>query len=135
MSITILGYVGFNALPDVRWLANGRLELQNVITYQAADGRRFVIPAGFITDLASVPRGLPGVFRLLFRSELHTALAALLHDRLYYTAEVSRSEADALFYEALRATHETRVGAWAMWAGVRAGGWFAWRKHRSGDDA
>lgn len=122
---------GFDGLPDVRFLPDGRLETQTTITYYAADGRAFHIPAGVATDLASVPRGLPGVFRMLFRSELHTASAAILHDRLYYTGEVSRAEADALFYEALRATHESRVGAWAMWLGVRSGGWNAWRKHRS----
>jgi hypothetical protein len=123
---------GFDGKLDVVFLDDGRLELQTALTYYAADGRAFHMPAGFTTDLASVPRLLPGLFRLLFRSELHTALAAVLHDRLYYTGEVSRAEADALFREALQATHESTVGAAAMWLGVRGGGWFAWRKHRGG---
>ncbi len=121
---------GFNRPLDVVWLEDGRLELQTVLIYHTADGRKICIPAGFTTDLASVPRMLPGLFRLLFRDELQTARAAVLHDWLYHTGFVSRAEADALFYEALRATHETAVGAWAMWLGVRSGGWFAWRKHR-----
>lgn len=123
---------GFDGPLDVVFLDAGRLELQTAITYYAADGRAFRIPAGFQTDLASVPRFLPGLFRMLFRSELHTARAAVLHDRLYYTGEVPRREADALFREALRATHERPVGAATMWLGVRAGGWFAWRNHRKG---
>ncbi len=126
---------GFNRSLDVVWLDDSRLELQTPLIYYAADGREFHIPAGFKTDLASVPQILPGLFRLLFRDELHTALAAVLHDRLYWEGSLSRSEADALFYEALRVTHEGRIGAWAMWLGVRIGGWVAWRKHRSGDDS
>lgn len=120
----------FDSSLDVVWLDDGRLQLEEALTYYAADGRAFTIPAGFRTDLASVPRILPGLFRLLFRSELHTARAAVLHDFLYASGAVTRREADALFYEALRATHEGTVGAWAMWLGVRAGGWFAWRGHR-----
>lgn len=117
----------FLGFPDVHWLPDGRLELDAPLVYRSESGESFVVPAGFRTDLASVPRGVPGLVRLLFRGPLQTAHAAILHDWLYSRGEVSRFEADRLFWEALRATGESRVGAWLMWAGVRGFGWMAYR--------
>lgn len=120
----------FVGTPQVHWLPDGRLQLDAPLYYISRDGREFRIPAGFDTDLASVPRLVPGVVRVFFRGELKTAWAAILHDRLYQTREVTRMQADALFFEALRFTGETRFGAWCMWLGVRAGGWYAWNDHQ-----
>lgn len=117
----------FCTSPDVHWLADGRLELDAPLVYIDASGKEWQVPKGFTTDLASVPRVVPGIVRLLFRGPLQTAHAAILHDWLYNARKVSRREADALFWEALRATGESAVGAWLMWAGVRAGGWWRWR--------
>ncbi len=117
--------------PDVHWLPDGKLKLDRPLLYISLSGRIFEVPAGFITDLASVPRFLPGLVQALFRGPLQTASAAILHDWLYEQGRVPRSEADALFWEALRAEGERPVGAWVMWAGVRLGGWFRWRQARS----
>ncbi len=119
----------FTTTPDVHGLEDGRLELDHELVYIDAKGRRFMVPKGFVTDLASVPRLVPGIVRVLFRGPLQTAHAAILHDWLYKTKAMSRRKADALFYEALRATKEGRAGAWLMWAGVRLGGWVPWSKH------
>ena len=121
----------FVNLPDVHWLPDGRLQLNSPLTYRSYYIDVIEIPAGFITDLASVPPLVPGVVRALFRGPLETATAAILHDYLYATGVVSRRKADALFYEALIATGETRTGAYLMWLGVRVGGWSSWRKHRA----
>jgi hypothetical protein len=118
----------FITSPDVHWRMDGRLELDAPLIYVDSKGQVWDVPAGFATDLASVPRLVPGIVRVFFRGELQTAHAAILHDALYHFQDVSRSEADALFYEALRATGETRVGAWLMWAGVRLGGWLPWKR-------
>ncbi len=117
----------FISSPDVHWLEDGSLELDAPLLYVDAAGRLWVVPKGFRTDLASVPRAVPGVLRLFFRGPLQTAWAAILHDWLYRMKEVARRIADAMFYEALRATGESTVGAWMMWLGVRSGGWWAWR--------
>ena len=56
-----------------------------------------VVPAGFVTDLASTPK----VLWSLFPPHDDYAKAAILHDYLYATAKVSREEADYIFYEAM----------------------------------
>lgn len=62
--------------------------------------RRFAVPAGFVTDLDSVPR-LPVIWLLL---KGRSRAAAVLHDWLYSEGLVSRREADAIFFAAMKAT-------------------------------
>jgi hypothetical protein len=78
-----------------------------------------IVPAGFETDFASVPR-LPLVY--LACGDVGRR-AAVLHDYLYRTGQVSRPSADAVFREALLADGVSRWRAWLMWSGVRAMGW------------
>lgn len=86
-----------------------------------------VVPAGFVTDLASVPAVLWGVIASYGRQ----TLPAVLHDVLYAAARAApratrarrlRREADTLFRATLRATGAGPVRQWFMWAGVRAFG-------------
>lgn len=81
-------------------------------------GRTIVVPPGFQTDLASVPR-LPVVY--LLTGNTSTA-AAILHDWLYSAAEFPRKMADDIFLEASEATGVPWFRRWLMWAGVRIGG-------------
>lgn len=74
------------------------------------------VPAGFATDLASVPR-LPGAY-LLFGNKARRA--AILHDWLYAN-HWPREWADSMFYAAM-ANEVNKATAWAMWAAVRMGG-------------
>ena len=52
--------------------------------------------------------------------------AAVVHDWLYTTHEVSRAVADAVFHEAALECGVSGWQAWLMWAGVRLGGGDAW---------
>ena len=81
------------------------------------DGRKVIVPAGFITNLASVPR-LPFVYYLAGGRGVK---AATLHDYLYHAKE-PRGWADAVFLQALRAEGEPEPIALAMYAAVKAGG-------------
>jgi hypothetical protein len=56
-----------------------------------------VVPAGFVTDFASVPRA----FWSLFRPDGNYAYAAVLHDYLYWTQDRPKSAADAIFRAAM----------------------------------
>lgn len=85
-------------------------------------GRIFAVPAGFLSDFASVPR-LPLAF-LLTADSCHEA--AVIHDFIYSQQQVSRSVADAVFREAAGVSGEPGWKGWLMWAGVRLGGWVAW---------
>lgn len=80
-----------------------------------------VIPAEFGTDFASVPRVLQW---LINETGSHTT-AALVHDWLYWDQSTTRAKADRIFLRLLR----RRCGimkSWAMYLGVRLGGWLAW---------
>lgn len=81
-----------------------------------------VVPIGFQTDLASVPR-LPIVYWLTGATANE---AAVIHDYLYSTREVTREIADAVLREA---SALIGVPAWRrqmMWAGVRLFGGAYW---------
>jgi hypothetical protein len=80
--------------------------------------REITVPAGFITDFASVPR-LPIAY-LLAANCGHEA--AVIHDWLYTTHLTTRRRSDAVFEEALAVGGEPAWRVWLMWAGVRIGG-------------
>lgn len=86
-------------------------------------GGRITIPSGFETDFASVPR-LPVVY-LAYANRGRKA--AVVHDYLYRTGSATRGICDAVFREALIADGESLLVSWAMWAGVRIGGIFAYK--------
>ena len=105
---------------------DGRWELIDRLVYDSDRAGVIDVPAGFDTDYASVPR-LPFMFWLL-GDRGHAA--AVVHDYLYRTAEATRTLADSVFYEALRADGEDMVSSFVMWLGVRAGGhWSYDKKH------
>lgn len=85
-------------------------------------GRTVVIPQGFVTDFASVPLAAQSVLPQLGPH----AMAAVLHDFLYWDQSCTREQADLLFYEAMT---EYGVTNWrrsiAYWA-VRLRGGGAW---------
>ena len=76
------------------------------------------VPAGFLTDFASVPRW-PLTFALLGQ---YGHAAAVLHDWLYSRRLLGRADADRVFLNALRSSGIARWRAWLMYAGVRIGG-------------
>jgi hypothetical protein len=96
---------------------------------------RVTVGAGFRTDLASIPRPL---WALLPPIGLWDR-AAVVHDQLYATARsnqriVSRAEADAVLKEAMAVCGVDRFTRAVVWAGVRAGGWVPWNRHRRAED-
>ena len=87
------------------------------------DQRTIIVPAGFITDFASI-QVLHNVFLFVLFAMVagYGNYAATVHDWLYFGGQVSRKEADAILYRALRAEGVARWRAWLFWAGVRIGG-------------
>lgn len=77
--------------------------------------RLVIVPKGFVTDFASVPR-LPVAY-LLAGGEANEA--AIVHDYLYHSHEVARDVADAVFEEAMAVTGQPWWRRKLMWAGVR----------------
>jgi len=97
-----------------RWL------LLHAMTYLTASGLTIVIPEGQDTDGASVPRVLTWFVPIT------TGLAAMiLHDHLCRTlvpdGTITRRDADAILFEALRTLEVSAPRAWLIWAAVRWG--------------
>lgn len=91
-------------------------------------GGRIEVPAGFITDLASIPRVLRGVLDVTGPSRK----PAVLHDWLYCSQPCSRAEADGIFRHALGVSGLGKLARNTYWAGVRTGGWLPWSKNSGG---
>ncbi|EJN32780.1 hypothetical protein PMI35_00966 [Pseudomonas sp. GM78] len=87
------------------------------------DERMIIVPAGFVTDFASI-QVLHNAFLFVLFALVsgYGNYAATVHDWLYCGGQVSRKEADAVLYRALRAEGVARWRAWLFWAGVRIGG-------------
>lgn len=108
------------------------ITLAPLVYVSSVADRRIVVPAEFITDLASVPR-LPLAYML---AGDRAPGPAVVHDYLYQLPSWGdRALADAIFFEAM-GLHQPVLGFEAenaairrmMWAAVRAGGWVPWNK-------
>lgn len=110
---------------------------------------KIVVPAGFITDIASVPRWAWG---FILPTGLHTA-AAVLHDFLYRTNKParllqhhyyyrfldeqwknishypwSRKNCDRLFCRVMREAGTGKIRRRVMFLSVRLAGWWGWHR-------
>lgn len=104
-------------VDDGNWRLIADLVYQSDVAQQT-----FVVPVGFVTNFASVPR-IPVVYELAGDT---SSEAATVHDYLYTYHPVTRAVADAVLREASAVTD---VPAWRrqlMWAGVRVFGWSHW---------
>lgn len=90
-------------------------------------GQVIVVPAGFVTDHASIPSSVKHYFEMGGQAYQYPAI---LHDWLYWSQTTTRAEADALFDAAMRDCGVGDVKRRAIVAGVRAGGGRAWEKNR-----
>jgi hypothetical protein len=100
-------------VDDGAWIVCRPLVYQSVVA-----ARSITVPAGYRTDLASVPR-LPVVYWLCGG---RANKPAVVHDYLYGTGLLPRAQADAVFLEAMQLVGVPRLYRWLMWAGVRLGG-------------
>lgn len=82
------------------------------------------IPAGFTTDLDSVPR-IPALYTAI---KGRSVWAALLHDYLYASQCVKRKEADQLFRKAMIEEGVPNWIAYSMYLSVRAFGGLYYKK-------
>jgi hypothetical protein len=111
-----------NAL-DVEYIAAQRWRLLADFKALLIPGVMQTVPAGFVTDFASVPR-VPLAF-LLCGDTAHKA--AVLHDYLYSQGGTDRSYADAVLRAGMAADGEPAWRRWAMWAAVRVFGGRFWQ--------
>lgn len=83
-------------------------------------GKKLIVPEGFITDFASIPRPL---WAILPRDGSYQP-AAILHDWLYSQPDFPRWIADRIFLEAMKACGTWRAVRFTIFAAVRLFGGF-----------
>jgi len=107
----------------LHWLGGNQWELAEPLTVKWR-GQTITVPAGTVTDLASVPR----LLRWLVPAVGAWTRGSVIHDWAYgdYPQGWSRADADAALYDLSRRDGTWPVMAWLLWAGVRIGGWAAW---------
>ena len=99
--------------------------LTSPLVYKSARHGTFIVPTGFRTDFASVPR-IPFIYAL-FGNRSHSAAA--LHDFLYSKdSPVSRRVADAVFKEAMESRGQSKCVCFTMWTAVRLFGWTHYKR-------
>jgi hypothetical protein len=105
-------------------IGENRWRLVHELRYDSAIlGARVIVDVGFETDLSSIPR-LPIVYWAVGG---RGRKAGVVHDWLYRTHVGGRAIADRVYPEALSVSEDVPAAVrWAMWAGLRVGGWMAW---------
>ena len=94
-------------------------ELLAPLVFESDEYGEIIVPVGFLSDFASVPR-LPLVYAL-FGNTSHKS--ATLHDFLYSKGtQFSREAADALFFEAMKSRGQSKWRRYPMWWAVRVFG-------------
>lgn len=122
-----------NEPPQIALLEDGR-HFQLLKSYEyyldQPGGETIIVPVGYITDFASVPR-LFWTFGIDPFGK--PARAAIIHDWLYSTAggnkvpPYTKAEADRIFYEAMGVLKVNGFKRWLMFQGVKYGGKGAWK--------
>ncbi len=96
-----------------------------VVRVQGEEVVCFKIHPGFMTDFASVPRFLWSILPPIGKY----AKAAVLHDALYRFQVFSRKVCDYLFLLAMEACRVPFWERYALYWGVRIGGWVVFNKY------
>lgn len=93
------------------------------LEYEKDENTSYVVPAGFDTDFASIPKLLWWLFYPIGK----WTNAAILHDWFYRGNGVkNRKEADDEFYNAGLTLGVNKISMWIMWFFVRCFAWFAY---------
>lgn len=110
----------FATPADLRMLDNYRWELLADFEYHVGgypSEEVIRVPAGTVTDLATVPR----LLWVAFPPHGRYAKAAIVHDYLYANGIGTKERADSIFLEAMEILDVPRFRRWVMYAAVR---WF-----------
>ena len=83
--------------------------------YATIEKQKFIVPSGFVTDFASVPRGLWNIFP----PHGKYSKAAVLHDYLYRCSVLSRKRCDEIFLTCMEVLGVPYMQRYAMYWGVR----------------
>ena len=121
----------FTELPTTQLLPGGtKRKLVKPFSYyiKKKGGDTIVVPAGFITDGASIPRFAWSIIGGPMSGKY--VAAAILHDWLYHIQTFSRKKSDLIFLKAMAVLGVTRLKRKTIYWAVRIGGRWAWNSHK-----
>lgn len=111
---------------DMRDLPNGkRLIIEPFKCIDEKLGLEFTVPAGFVSDLASIPDWMTSIFHKIGDHDK----AAVGHDYLYVSQICSKKRADMFFLHGMLDQGQKEWRSRAMYLGVVVGGNKSWSKH------
>lgn len=111
----------FNAPVRTQWCEDGlHMVVLDELTYTDPDGRVWKVPAGFVTDGASIPNEFWGIIGSPFTGKYR--VAAVFHDAAYATLGSGKGACDNMLFEAMLELGCERWRADAIYEGVRLGG-------------
>lgn len=118
--------IGFLNPLKVQWL-HGRI-WQTIAPLGFRDGKNlWVVPIGFVTDFASIPR----LFWTLIGSPAGPYVAAaVLHDFFYRAQLIPKPEADRTFLTAMQSLGVGTVRRTIIYLAVKFFGWHAWHDNK-----
>lgn len=116
----------FKSPLRVEYLNGETWRLLEPFSYECTLGDLIIVPAGFETDFASIPRVLWTIYPPAGR----WGKAAVIHDYLYYHGMRSRKSCDRVFLQGMKDLGVPRCRRTLMYLAVRLGGRVAWAKHR-----
>lgn len=121
---------------ELEYMDGRRWKLTKAFDYRLGQplGAEYVrVPAGFVTDFASIPKILWNVLP----PTGPYGKAAVIHDWLYQRQAImptlrlcDQAEADRVLLEAMGVLDVSYVARLTIYAGVRVGGSFTWNRYR-----
>lgn len=125
----------FNGLAYYRDEADGvTATLTRSLIYTTKAGWRIIVPRGFVTDFASIPRPL----QVAIPPRGKYNRPAIVHDWLYRNAPIdpatgkrcTQAQADYILREACENVDDRFTQRWAIFLGLKLGGFVTWNKYR-----
>jgi hypothetical protein len=115
------GLASFSGPVVAEWLPDGvHMRVLTEIRYTDPAGHVWVVPAGFITDGASIPQAFWSLIGSPFTGVYR--MAPVFHDAAYDNWGVSREDADTMLHTALLELGCSQWLADVIYEGVRVGG-------------
>jgi hypothetical protein len=117
-------------VPGVWYIPHQGWHVTEPLPIRVTEGL-LTIPAGFKSDLASIPKFL----RIIPGFDCYECgiPGPVCHDAIYQgivgrDLGIDRRRADRILHTLMRCDGVGRVRSWIVWAAVRLFGWWAWRQ-------
>jgi hypothetical protein len=116
----------FSGTPKTDWLTDPGAEDRNMklledFSYTDPDGKVWLAPIRSVVNGASIPRPLWSTVGSPYTADYRRA--SIVHDVACDSLDISRKDADVMFFHACRAGGCNPMQARILYAGVRIGAW------------